>query len=278
MRILNYRGTPIKLSKLLQNSFPDLSYNKIQRLFREREIKLDGVRIREDVTVFDCSVEIFLPEFELKTIFEDENILVIFKPKGIKSQGVDSVETHFKDKNYAICHRLDTNTDGLLVIAKNQTAQAEILTAFKTHSVKKFYRALVNGNMTGTGELIGYLKKDAETGFAQIFSLKAPGSVQVITEYRALMSDGSRTLLELSPVTGKTHQIRAQLAAAGHFILGDMKYGNAETNKLYGARKQMLSAYKIEFNFKEGTALSYLNGKIIEAEPSDYSGGFKGWI
>lgn len=270
MRSFEYNGGKAKLSKVIQNQYPDLSYNKIQKLLRERNIKVDDVRIKEDYYIFSGFVEVFLPEFRIKSVFEDENLIVVFKPKGIKSDGQNSVSELYKNEGYFLCHRLDTNTDGLLILAKSARAENEVKKAFKAHLIQKHYKACVYGSVRGSGELVSYLKKDSANGFVKVYKEEIPGSVKAVTKYAALDEKNNLSVVDVSPITGKTHQIRAQLASIGHFILGDTKYGNEAINNEYGLKKQMLTAYKLILRFPRGSFLSYLNDNVIIADENDY--------
>lgn len=254
----------MKLSKLIAKTYPDLSYNRIQKLIRERQIKVEGVRVARDVVLRSAHVEVYIPEMDFTAVYEDENVLVIDKPRGVPSTGKTSVDSHYKALGYSICHRLDTNTRGLLIVAKNDTAMKAVMRAFKTHSIEKYYKALVYGTLTTSEKLIAYAVKDSENGYLKVYKDPRPGAVEIVTSYRVLGYEGDNTWLEVCLHTGKTHQIRAHLAFIGHFILGDDKYGNEDLNKKLGYSKQQLTAERIVFHFGNRSVLSYLDGTEVK--------------
>ena len=165
--------------------------------------------------------------------------------------------------NLKLCHRLDTNTSGLIVLAEG-VALDEMLKAFKQRTIDKYYYAEVYGKLSAkSATLTAYLKKDAVTSTVKIFNEKVEGSVKIITEYQTLEVRGETTLLKVKLITGKTHQIRAHLALIGHFIIGDGKYGKNEINKRFKAKTQRLVAGELKFNFAPQSPLYKLNGVTV---------------
>lgn len=201
-------------------------------------------------------------ESAVKILFEDENILVADKPKGVESEAF--FEKLKEGRELYFVHRLDRNTDGILVFAKTREAEKELVFGFKNRAFEKYYLAEVYGSFEKkSGTLTDYLVKDAEKAEVKIYKTPVKGSVKIVTRYKTLKESGGTSLIEVELVTGKTHQIRAHLAFYGHFVIGDGKYGKESINRLYKAKKQRLSAVKIVFHF-DGGALSYLDGKTIE--------------
>ncbi len=160
----------------------------------------------------------------------------------------------------ALCNRIDRNTGGIVILAKTAPALREINEAIRENRVHKKYLCAAHGRLTGEKTLTAYHRKDYKTNTVMIYDREVPGSKKIITGYTALKYNPERdlTLLEVSLITGRTHQIRAHLAHIGHPLLGEGKYSrNAEDRKM-GYSSQALYSYSVSFDF-EGE-LSYLNG------------------
>ncbi|MEL7610463.1 MAG: pseudouridine synthase [Bacillota bacterium] len=207
---------------------------------------------------------------EPRTVYQDENILVVNKPRGMTTAAADGGEKTLED---ALCgqygeiypvHRLDANTGGLVLFARNPAAREALDAAIEAHAVKKTYRCIVRGTPASPeATLTAYQKKDAENARVAVFPSPAPGAKTIVTRYRVLKSDGRLSLLEVEPVTGRTHQIRAHLAFAGYPLLGDERYGDWALNKAYSITQQALWAVRLELSFPGDSALRYLDGKAF---------------
>lgn len=267
MKTFKYDGAPKRLSRIVAERIPLLSYNQIQRLIKDKEIRINGRRVSADTEVpTGAEISVYIKDFTLKKIYSDENIAIVYKTKGLASEGDSSAESIMRGENtgYVLCHRLDTNTDGLLVFAANGRAYEEIAAAFKNRRVEKRYKALVYGRVESPAVLRDYLIKDAEQGKATVISKPARGAAEIVTQIAPIEIMPDRTLLDITLHTGKTHQIRAHLAFYGHFVLGDGKYGRDDINRRLGFKKQQLTAYKLCFDFPPDSFLSYLNQKVFE--------------
>lgn len=263
-------STPASLKEFTDSTYPQGSFC-LAALLREKDIKVNGVRVGasvplkagDEVTYYTTPKQEGLKSHN--TVYEDENILIADKLDGVETSAL-LCELQAGGEYYAV-HRLDRNTKGLLVFAKNKGAEDELLSAFKERRVEKTYLARCKNDFkTDKAVLTAYLKKDAENSTVKVFDKEVKGSVKIITEYRVLEKQGDTALVEVTLHTGKTHQIRAHTAHIGCPVLGDSKYGDSALNKKYGAKRQCLVSYRLSFKLSGG--LEYLNKK-------EFLSGFK---
>ena len=267
-----------KLQSFLTYSFPSLSNSLFSKTLRKKDIRINDLRISENVILHTGdNVKIYISdEFlspviqkEINVIYEDSNIIIADKPAQIEVVGNNSLTTLLKNQlnlqYLEPCHRLDRNTTGLILFAKNQEALNILLDKFKNHEIEKHYLAMVYGiPKDRIKTLQAYLFKDNKKSQVYISEVAKKGYVPITTKYAILSTNKGKnySVLDVELLTGKTHQIRAHLAYIGYPIIGDGKYGKNEINKKFGAKTQRLCSYKLKFAFKTDSAiLTYLNGK-----------------
>ena len=299
-----------RFDKLLAKYLNEAPKSFIYKMLRKKNIVLNGKKAtgNEKLEVGD-SVKLFLADEtiakfskleiahtknNLDILYEDEHILMINKPVGMLSQKakaedeslVEHVISYLLDSKQmtpeelrkfkpSICNRLDRNTSGLLVAGKSLAGLQQMGALFKERSLKKYYRCLVNGEVTKKEYIKGYLTKDEITNKVSILASEVPDSLPIETEYEPIWTNGSCTLLEVHLITGRTHQIRAHLASCGHSIIGDYKYGNRRVNDAYKAKyglaSQLLHAYRLELPSLTGILDAVSEKQFIAPLPELFS-------
>lgn len=222
---------------------------------------------------------------KLDILYEDDHTIFINKPVGMLSQkaapGDISLVEHLiayllesgqirkeelRTFRPSVCNRLDRNTSGIIAAGKTLPALQELSRMFRERSLKKYYLCLVKGEIREGRRIKGYLTKDRQKNTVSVLSDRTKDASLIETEYRPVSSGNEVTLLEVHLITGKTHQIRAHLAAEGHPIAGDYKYGNRAFNetlkKEYGLSSQLLHSYRLCIPCCKGV-LSDISGKEI---------------
>ncbi|MEI6100605.1 MAG: RluA family pseudouridine synthase, partial [Eubacteriales bacterium] len=266
---------------------PGIRPGEARKILEKGDIKRNGSRTRQDETLHAGDVlEVYVPKAlqpypRPEIVYQDDHLIVVNKNPGIsvvddREDGKPTVQQliSFALADEGIdpiaCHRLDHNTGGLVLFAKNEQYFELFSEAIAKRQICKYYKVIVAGVPSKSAdELTGYLKKDADNALVQIAKLPFKGALSVKTRYSLTKTNGSLSLLEVELITGRTHQIRAHLASIGLPVLGDDKYGNRDINKKYGARYQALWATKLVFRTGEGL-LGYLDGKVIEADKINF--------
>ena len=299
-----------RLDRFVGKNVPLLPTALTQKYIRLKRIKVNGRRAGRDMKLLEGdTVQLYVnDEFfkapsgenaylcitspDLTVVYEDENILLVDKKPGVLCHGDGSSNTRtliariqaylYQKKEWnpkaenafapALCNRIDRNTGGIVIAAKNAEALRIINEKIKSREIDKIYLCIVHGRPNPSSAVLeGYLFKDAVKNQVFVRSRSEKGAKTAVTSYRTLASAGALSLLECRLLTGRTHQIRAQMAAAGHPLLGDGKYGSERRNKPYGIKGQALYSYKIRFSFSSDAGiLQYLEGKTFTAASVDF--------
>lgn len=271
------------------------------KYIREKRVKVNGkkavqnLRLNEgDVVDFYIRDEFFEKESDtsftrlnpnLNVVFEDENILLVDKRPGVivhsddkETNGtlIDKIKAYlYKKGEYnpdeersfvpSLCNRIDRNTGGIVICAKNAEALRCVNDLIKNNEVSKKYLALVHGTFNNKeGHIKNFLLKDSNTNTVKVYEKPTPNALTAESYYTVLKTDVSRnlSLVEVRLVTGRTHQIRAQFSHMGHPLVGDGKYGINKNDKKMGYKFQALYSYKLVFLPKEkDNLLYYLKGR-----------------
>ncbi len=299
MRTIIYRGLrPVTLQQFLQQQFPLLTTGQCNKFLRENKIKLNGKKqplttplrphdelkifIQEEFLQVPTADNMFLFASDIKSIvYEDEHLLVVDKPAGLpvsdeEGQARDTLllqaqkYLHKSDSKAQprLCHRLDTGTSGLVLIAKTAAAEKLITGLIKEHRIKKEYLCVTFGRpVPAAATLRGYHVKDAAQGRVYIQQNAAPDAKKVETHYETLAVSGRLALLKVEIITGRTHQIRAHLADTGCPILGDSKYGNNAANRELKLKYQALCAWQLTFPKMDGEYAAWSGMKLTAEKP-----------
>ena len=291
-----------RLDKFVARVCPLMPPSMLYKLIRKKDIKINGKRAEAsdklnvgDVVFIYAKDEFFEKEpasydflsagKSLDVVYEDENILVINKPQGLivhpdKSEYRDTLigrilrylyeKGEFDPENEntftpALANRIDRNTCGLVLAAKNSAALKILCDKIKQREIDKYYLAVVHGVPKKKEDLlISYLTKDEDKNKVFLSKKKDDKNLTIKTKYRLVMEKDDLALLQIHLLTGRTHQIRAHMASIGHPLLGDGKYGKLKSDKKSGFTKQALCSYRVVFNFTtDAGVLNYLGGKTV---------------
>ena len=290
-----------RLDRFVGKAVPLLPESLLQKYIRLKRIKVNGKGAKRDTRLVEGDIlQLYLNDefFEkpreensylkvstprLRIVYEDENILLCDKSVGVlcHSAGewdfntlIANIQAYAyqqgqwkpREENAfapAHCNRIDRNTGGIVIAAKNAEALRIMTDKIKDREIEKYYLCAVVGKpRPPEGTLEGFLFKDAVKNQVYVRETPQPGAKTAVTHYRTLTTRDGLSLVECRLGTGRTHQIRAQMSHAGHPLLGDGKYGTEKVNRSYGEDGQALYSYKVEFTFPtDAGILSYLKGR-----------------
>ncbi len=298
-----------RLDKFLTKAVKGLPMSMMYKYIRTKKIKVNRARTQQNYMLCEGDeIQLFIREefFEapekdkgalfrinhkLDIVYEDDNILLLNKRPGVlvhedTSAAENTLLMHLqaylaqkgeydpaREQSFApaLCNRIDRNTGGIVIAAKNADALREMNEKIRLDQVRKFYLCAVHGiPEKSSATLHGYLRKNSAENMVEISDQKKQGYKEIITKYRVLKRKGDTSLLEVELVTGRTHQIRAHLAHIGHALLGDGKYGVNRSERAKGYKFQALYAFRLRFDFPDETGtLGYLNGKSFELDRNE---------
>ena len=299
-----------RLNKFLEKAVPALPGGLMHKYVRLKRIKVNGKRTEPayrlcqgDTVQLYINDEFFERPSEqmafqkiavprVQVLYEDDNILLADKQPGMvvhadERGGADTLIAHIQaylaqsgqwdprdEASFvpALCNRIDRNTGGIVIAAKDAETLRIMNQKIKDREISKFYLAIIHGKISpAQGKLEGFILKDESKKQVKVFDHPVPGGKSAATIYKTLQVRNGLSLVECELLTGRTHQIRAQFAAAGHPLLGDGKYGREKDNKRYGRSFQALYSYRLSFDFTtDGGVLEYLKGQSYQVQNVDF--------
>ena len=299
-----------RLDRWLAKTLPVLPAPLAQKYIRLKRVKVNGKGSKRDVRLnlgdviqlyindefFDAPapenafLSVFKPQLDL--VYEDENLILANKRPGLlchpdEKERINTLITHIQAYLYqkkewdprkensftpALCNRIDRNTGGIVIAAKNAETLRIMNQKIKDRELEKYYLCVIQGKMNPPeGKLEGFILKDEVKKQVTVHKHPVPGGKTAVTLYKTLKNANGLSLVECDLITGRTHQIRAQFAAAGHPLLGDGKYGRERENKEFGRKIQALWSYKLVFRFTtDAGILEPLNGKSWTVDQIDF--------
>lgn len=253
-------STPV--SRYLMRAFPGLPGWLIRETLKKKDVRINGAKSGADASVqAGDELQLYIDDKyfapPLKILHEDDGLLVVEKPAGIpvdadrQNVGGDTMLTRLQAHcpSARLCHRLDTGTGGVLIAAKTDAAYSEMTDAFRRHDgLVKIYRCLTVGRPVQDAQrLKAWLIKDAAASRVRIIHAPEPGALPIETHYRLLEHKNGVSLIEVTLITGRTHQIRAHLSSISMPVLGDDKYGDRSANRRFGRTQPALWCTEIRW-------------------------------
>lgn len=310
MREYTVEKPGVRLDAFLHRAEPSLTVGALHRYLRENKIKVNGKKLPLSARLAAGDVvRLYLPGQPAQgegpaylaakpyftPVYEDAQVLVAQKPAGLLVQdeaGAQADTLLNRARRYLyekgelaanapwlpqLCHRLDTGTSGLVILAKTPAALAQMTELIRTRTVQKEYLCVTLGAPARPqAELRGFLVKNAKRGTVRVTATAQRGAKEIITRYETLCKSGALALLRVQLVTGRTHQIRAHLASIGCPVLGDSKYGNTQANRAWHFKYQALCAYSLRFPAMEKESpCAGLSEKTLFAEEPWYAAQIK---
>ncbi len=298
-----------RLDKFLSKAVKGLPASLMYKYIRTKKIKVNRKRCEQKYILQEGDeIQLFIrdeffgsPESDdgalsrivpkIDVVYEDENIILCNKRPGVLVHEDDTAKDntlimHIKAYLYqkgeydpqdeqsfapALCNRIDRNTGGIVIAAKNAEALRVMNEKIKNDEIRKFYLCAVHGKMPKHSDtLTGYLKKNSATNLVTVSDKAKEGYKNIITKYRVITEGREVSLLEVELVTGRTHQIRAHMAHIGHALLGDGKYGVNRDDRADGYKYQALYSYRLIFDFGADSGyLGYLSGRQVALNPEE---------
>ncbi len=295
-----------RLDRFISKSLPLLPPALLQKYIRIKRIKCNGARCERSQRLCEGDVlqlyindeffeqpredNLFLTLFQpkLDILYEDENLLLLDKRPGLvvhadETEKVNTLINHVQAYLYqkrewnprwenaftpALCNRIDRNTGGIVIAAKNAETLRIINDKIRDREITKKYLLITLGQVKPTeGKIECFLRKDEAKKLVSVYHHPIPEGKSAVTLYRTLQNKGELSLVEAELLTGRTHQIRASFADLGHPLLGDGKYGRGDVNRRYGETRQALYSYYLSFDFTTPSGmLDYLQGKSFQVE------------
>jgi 23S rRNA pseudouridine955/2504/2580 synthase len=297
--IVEAEGAGQRIDRFLSGEDTGLSRSALQGLVAEGHVLCNGkapaksLKLKAgDIILLEIPdakpIEAVPQEIPLDIIYEDENLMLLNKRPGLlchadEHEKVNTLITHIQAYLYqkkewnprdehsftpALCNRIDRNTGGIVIAAKNAEALRILNDKIRDREIAKYYLCIALGRVEPPkGRIECFLRKDEKSNTVRVYHRPVPDGRSAITLYQTLQTRGELSLLEVELLTGRTHQIRASMADLGHPLLGDGKYGVGSVNRKYGETHQALYSYRLRFDFPtDAGILEYLRGQEFQVD------------